>query len=87
MGKIKKYLVLNTETASLPFINDDKYKNLKLSIRFPLIYDIGWVIVDRRGNIYKKANYLVNEIFFDEQLYQTAYYYDKKTLYYEELQK
>lgn len=87
MGKIKKYLVLDTETASLPFINDDKYKNLKLNIQYPLIYDIGWIIVDRRGNIYKKANYLVNEIFFDEQLYKTAYYYDKKPLYYEELQK
>ena len=57
--KKKLYLVLDTETATLPFSDtlckDEKQKQ-KIAIAKPLVYDIGWTITDRQGNIIKKEN-------------------------------
>lgn len=86
----KFYLVLDTETATLPFANDlcktPKQKQT-IAIAKPLVYDIGWVIVDRTGNIYKKVNYLVQETFFVPNVFNTAYYCDKRPLYIDMLEK
>lgn len=84
----KFYLVLDTETATLPFANEiAKTSKAKRSIAIakPLVYDIGWVIIDRTGTIYKKANYLVQETFFVPQVFNTAYYKDKRPIYMEKL--
>lgn len=90
-NKKKYYLTLDTETATLPFANDiaegDANKKKKIAIARPLIYDIGWVISDRQGNIIKKQNYLVSEIFCVPQIYNTAYYADKRPLYLEALKR
>lgn len=86
----KFYLVLDTETATLPFANDlckDAKQKQKIAIAKPLIYDIGWVIVDRQGNIYKKVNYLVQETFFVPNVFNTAYYCDKRPIYIDLLNK
>lgn len=88
--KKKLYLVLDTETATLPFANDlckDAKQKQKIAIAKPLIYDIGWVIVDRQGNVYKKVNYLVQETFFVPQVFNTAYYYNKRPIYIDLLDK
>ena len=80
----KLYLVLDTETATLPFVNDialDAKSKQKLAIAKPLVYDIGWVIVDRMGNVFKKVNYLVQETFFVPNVFNTAYYKDKRPIY------
>ena len=80
----KFYMVLDTETATLPFANDlckDAKQKQKIAIAKPLVYDIGWVIVDRLGNIYKKVNYLVQETFFVPNVFNTAYYCDKRPIY------
>ena len=84
----KFYLVLDTETATLPFANDvckDATQKQKIAIAKPLVYDIGWLIIDRQGNIYKKVNYLVQETFFVPNVFNTAYYCNKRPIYMEML--
>lgn len=50
----------------------------------PLVYDIGFTIHDRVGNIYEKGSYVVREIFFGEwRKMKTAYYADKIPSYYD----
>lgn len=80
----KFYLVLDTETATLPFANDicaTAKEKQTIAIAKPLVYDIGWVIIDREGNIYKKVNYLVQETFFVPNVFNTAYYCEKRPIY------
>ena len=88
--KKKFYLTLDTETATLPFANQicgDSNEKQKISIAKPLVYDIGWVITDRQGTIFKKANYLVQETFFVPNVFNTAYYKDKRPIYMDLLAK
>lgn len=65
----KKYIaVVDTETAN--------------SIEDALVYDIGWAIVDKRGNVYLTRSYLISDIFCEERdLMQTAYYAEKIPAY------
>ena len=69
MGK-DYYLVLDVETANS---TDD-----------PLVYDLGFAVCDRKGNIYEAESYVVSDIFYKEtELMQTAYYHEKLPKYYE----
>lgn len=80
----KFYLTLDTETATLPFANEiakTASEKQKIAIAKPLVYDIGWTITDRVGNIYKKVNYLIQETFFVPNVFNTAYYFNKRPIY------
>ena len=80
----KFYLTLDTETATLPFANEiakTASEKQKIAIAKPLVYDIGWTITDRTGNIYKKVNYLIQETFFVPNVFNTAYYCNKRPIY------
>lgn len=82
----KFYLTLDTETATLPFANEmakTASEKQKIAIAKPLIYDIGWTITDRIGNVYKKVNYLIQETFFVPNVFNTAYYCNKRPIYME----
>ena len=69
MGK-NYYLVLDVETAN--------------STNDPLVYDLGFAVCDRKGNIYEAESYVVSDIFYNEtELMQTAYYHEKLPKYYE----
>lgn len=84
MGKKKFYLTLDTETATLPFANElckNASQKQKIAIAKPLVYDIGWTITDRQGNVIKKENYLVQETFFVPNVFNTAYYCNKRPIY------
>lgn len=84
MSKKKYYLTLDTETATLPFANDickTAKEKQKIAIAKPLVYDIGWVITDRKGNEIKKENFLIQETFFVPNVFNTAYYKDKRPIY------
>ena len=78
----KYYLIVDTETATLPVNVSDRSK---VSLKYPLVYDIGWVVTDINGNIYRTRNFLVNEIFSNYQVFSTAYYHDKRQIYIDEL--
>ena len=76
--KKKKYLmVLDVETT-----NNNMEKGAKND---GLVYDIGFVVCDKQGNIYCKRSYAVQEIFDWTELMSTAYYHKKLPKYYERL--
>lgn len=90
MGKEYKYLVLDTETTSMkPWsksgITDKDVKDYALS--HPIVYDIGWTIINRKGDNLVKRSYLVAEVFGNFDLFQSAYYANKRPKYCESIIK
>lgn len=84
----KYYLVLDCETATLPYAGTlSQEDKKKVAIAKPLIYDLGWQIIDRKGTVYARKNYLITEIFSVPQVFNTAYYANKKPLYLKMLQE
>lgn len=66
------FLVFDTETAN--------------GLDCPLVYDFGWVIVDKYGNVYRRRSFINREIFFlEKELMQTAYYAEKLPMYYKRI--
>lgn len=53
----------------------------------PLIYDIGYAIVDKKGNIYETRSYIIEEIFYDKDLMNTAYYKEKVPMYLKDIEE
>lgn len=53
-----------------------------------IAYDIGFVVADRKGNIYEKYSLMVAEMFFDNvDLLNTAYYAEKFPSYWKDYAK
>lgn len=65
------YIVLDTETTN--------------SIDDPIAYDIGWAVVDKDGNVYHTASYVVADVFLDKQLMESAYFAEKIPTYWEQI--
>ena len=83
----KYYLVLDCETATLPCAGNlpaEAKKNV--AIAKPLIYDLGWKIIDKKGRVYSRKNFLISEIFSVPSIFDTAYYASKRPLYLEKLE-
>ena len=58
------YLTIDTETAN--------------GLDCPLVYDIGFAVFDKKGNIYEQYSFVVSEVFNEmSDLMQTAYYANK----------
>lgn len=82
----KYFLVLDCETATLPIAsNYDGTLRKNISIAKPLIYDLGWTVIDKNGNVYARKNFLISEIFSVPSIFETAYYAAKRPLYIEKL--
>ncbi len=54
------FMVLDTETTN--------------TLIDPLVYDIGFIIADRQGNIYKRGSYIVSDLFNKSEYMESAYY-------------
>ena len=84
-----RYMVFDCETATLPFANDiacgDAEKKKRIAIARPLIYDMGWTITNRKGEILEQKQYLITETFSVPAVFNTAYYSEKRPLYLEKL--
>lgn len=66
-------IMLDTETANTIVEEDNK-----LDMRYVLPYDIGFAVIDTKGNIYETHSYVNSDIFINEfKLMQSAYYVDK----------
>ena len=52
-----------------------------------LVYDIGFVVADKKGNVYAKRSFAIKEIFDWKELMDTAYYKNKLPKYYEKIRK
>lgn len=77
---IKYRIVLDTETCPC----DNTLTDVSPDNMF--VYDFGWCVTDRHGNIYKTRSFIVNEIFFgEEDLMQSAYYAEKIPKYLDEI--
>ena len=84
----KYYMVLDCETATLPYAhNYDGDSRKKIAIAKPLIYDLGWQIIDRQGRVYSKKHFLISEVFSVPSIFNTAYYASKRPIYIDMLKK
>ena len=84
----KYYLVLDCETATLPHaINYIGEQRKNIAIAKPLIYDLGWKVIDAKGIEYARKNFLISEIFSVPAVFDTAYYAEKRPIYLEKLDK
>lgn len=82
IDKRKKYfMVLDTETCPIDRdIEEVTPKNM-------LVYDIGYCVVDKKGNVYRTGSYIVSQIFFGEfySKMQSSYYAEKIPNYMKEI--
>lgn len=84
----KYYMVLDCETATLPYAaNYDGEARKAIAIARPLIYDLGWQVIDRQGRVYARKHFLISEIFSVPAVFNTAYYASKRPKYIEMLNK
>lgn len=82
MSKHKTFFLgIDTETTNALEING------KLDLSNSLVYDIGWQIIDRRGNVYISRSYVVAEIFLDKPLMKQAYFAEKIPQYWEDIKQ
>jgi hypothetical protein len=74
MKKNEWFIVLDTETAN--------------SIQFPLPYDLGYKIINRKGEVAVRRSFCIYEIYVGQkEMMKSAYYADKLPQYEEELKK
>ena len=84
MGKVDKrikYLMgLDTETCN-GLVEGDK-----LDLSQSIVYDIGWVITDKQGRIYKERSFVIYEVFVAmKDVMTSAYYAEKIPSYWEDI--
>lgn len=78
--RINYKLVIDTETCPLDRTLDE------VSPQNMFAYDVGYAIVDKRGNVYKTESFIVADIFLDEkELMKSAYYAEKIPKYWDEI--
>ena len=80
--RIKYLMGLDTETCNGLMIDE------KLDLSQSIVYDIGWVVTDKRGNIYKTRSFLIYEVFVAmKDVMKSAYYADKIPMYWEQVKR
>lgn len=81
MDKRKNYLlVIDTETAPM-----DKTEQ-GVNPYNMLVYDVGFAVVDKYGNVYETASFVNADVFLDEkELMKSSYYADKIPKYWEDI--
>ncbi len=79
--RITYILDLDTETA-----NTQVDEAGKMDMSCVLVYDCGWQIIDKRGNVYLRRSFVNADIFLDEkELMKSAYYAKKIPQYWEDI--
>lgn len=66
-----KFLMIDTETTN--------------NIDDPIVYDIGFAVVDRTGKVYETHSYAIADVILDNEMMSTAYYAEKLPQYWEEI--
>jgi hypothetical protein len=64
-------LVLDTETTN--------------SLDDPIVYDIGFAVVDFLGNVYETHSFVVADVFLDKELMASAFYAEKIPQYWDDI--
>ena len=82
------YLVLDCETATLPYAaNYSGEERKRIAIAKPLPYDMSWRLMTREGLEIRRRQFLVSEVFSVPSVFDTAYYKDKRPIYIDKLMK
>lgn len=78
---MKKYLIgLDTETCNGLVIDE------KLDLTDSLVYDLGYAVTDKHGNVYKTESFVIYEIFVKmTDVMKSAYYAEKIPQYWEDI--
>lgn len=71
-------IVIDTETCPV----DREFEGVLPSNMW--VYDIGWQVVDKHGNVYERASYINKDIFYAERELMNSAYYAWKIPNYEE---
>ena len=80
--RISYKIVLDTETCPI----DIDFEGV--SPQNMLVYDCGWAVVDKRGNVYKTRSFINADIFLKEkELMNSAYYANKIPMYWEQIKR
>lgn len=80
MANKKFIMVLDTETANGYLING------KLDLSDSLVYDIGFTVIDKKGNVYCQRSLAIGDILCGEpELMKTAYYAEKIPQYWKDI--
>lgn len=77
---MRKLIVLDTETAPC----DNTVVGVDVKNMF--VYDVAWAVCDRYGNVYKTRNFINSDVFFNEDLMNSAYYAHKIPQYLEQIE-
>ena len=78
--RISYKIVIDTETCP---IDKDLTDVLPTNM---WVYDCGWAVVDKRGNVYRTRSFINADIFLDEKdLMKSAYYAEKIPRYWEDI--
>lgn len=78
--RINYKIVIDTETCPL----DTEFEEVDPMNMF--VYDVGWVVTDKKGNVYVARSFVVDEIFNKESdLMESSYYAHKLPRYREEI--
>ena len=81
IDKRKKYIIiLDVETTNNQI-------GVKGAPNDGLVYDLGFTVADKQGNVYAKRSFAIKEIFDWKELMDTAYYKNKLPKYYEKIRK
>lgn len=82
MDKRINYVIgLDTETCNGIVLKDES-----LDLTQSLVYDIGWAVTDKRGNIYQTRSFVIYETFVGmKDVMKSAYYADKIPMYWEQI--
>lgn len=67
----QKFIMIDTETT-----ND---------IECPLVYDIGFAVIDAMGHVYASYSFVVADVFCDDELMASAYFAEKIPKYWEDI--
>ena len=74
--------ILNIDTETCNTIETEK----GLDMSNVLVYDIGYQVIDKKGNVYEQGSFVISDIFLDEKkLMRSAYYCDKIPNYWEDI--
>lgn len=76
--RVKKFLVFDTETTT-PI----KFEGFT---RNQLVFDIGYQICDKKGNVFLERSYVIEEVFTNMDYMQNAYFWKKYPQYLEGLE-
>ncbi len=67
-----KLIVLDTETTN--------------SLDDPFMYDLGYVVTNEKGEVFASRSYVIEEIFLDKNLMESAFFAEKRPQYWDDIE-